>query len=70
MVFSSSDWTLLPHHRESAHLSPLTTGLFGHPQDVSVETSKVSGGRVLFVYLGKQKEIVTNLSLPQDSHPA
>ena len=32
-VIGSSDWTLPPHHRGSAYLSPLTTGSFGHPQE-------------------------------------
>ena len=40
LVLCSSDWTPHPHHRESAYLSPLTTGLFGHPQESSVENSK------------------------------
>ena len=33
LVLCSSDWTPHPHHRGSAYLSPLTTGLFGHPQE-------------------------------------
>tara|TARA_Y100001938_G_scaffold6889_1_gene8478 strand:+ start:17 stop:214 length:198 start_codon:yes stop_codon:yes gene_type:complete len=32
-VIGSSDWTLPPHHRESAYLNPLITGLFSHPQE-------------------------------------
>tara|TARA_B100001250_G_C19304981_1_gene573634 strand:+ start:207 stop:440 length:234 start_codon:yes stop_codon:yes gene_type:complete len=40
-VIGSSDWTLPPHHRESAYLSPLITGLFGHPQEGDISLSKV-----------------------------
>ena len=33
LSFGSSDWTLPSPPQRSAYLSPLTTGLFGHPQE-------------------------------------
>ena len=40
-VISSSDWTLLPHHREFAYLSPLTTDLVQSPTGRIISPSKV-----------------------------
>jgi|MDTC01.3.fsa_nt_gb hypothetical protein len=40
-VIDSSDWTLSPHHKESAYLSPLTTGLVQSPTGRIISPSKV-----------------------------
>ena len=40
-VIDSSDWTLSPRHKESAYLSPLTTGLVQSPTGRIISPSKV-----------------------------